>query len=169
MWGWRLCDSLDFFSLCLKMTAVTLTITFVFQAGTSRRGSVFQKFPGDICLFLIGHSGITQLPWVANVSGKVGLYLSSLYRRGRKGNWNKYYMSWSAIFATFLICIWNKREICPPNHHYLNLGPYKTRVLLYFCDPALYFCERTQFHDFQKFLPLSWKWASVSYNPESLD
>lgn len=151
------------------MTVATLTIMFVSQAGASRWGSVSKKFPGDICIFLIGHIGVTWLPWVADVSGKVGLYLSSLYRRGRKGNWNKYYMSWPAIFATFLICIWNKRETYSPNHHYLNVGPYKTRILLYFCDPALYFCERTQFHDFQKFLLLSLKWASVSYNPQSFD
>lgn len=103
---------LSTFLSCPKMAAATLTITFAFQAGQAGRGSVSQRVSEDTCSLLIGHACVTWLPWVAGVSGRVGLYLSSLYRRGRKGkrkgNWNKYYMSQHVlselvfgIFATF--------------------------------------------------------------------
>ena len=63
--------------------------------------SVAQKFPEDIFIVLIGYKCVMWPPLVAEVSGKVGLHLSSLCRRGRKGkgNWDEYCWSHPTLFA----------------------------------------------------------------------
>lgn len=93
-----LCGSLDLF--LMSQCGCCHSIVSVFQAGTGM-DSVAQKFPEDIWIVLMGYKCVMWLPLVAEVSGKVGLHLSSLRRRGRKGkgNWNEYCKSQPTIFA----------------------------------------------------------------------
>ena len=76
------------------------SIVSAFQAGTGM-DSVAQKFPEDICIVLIGYKCAMWPPLVAKFSGKAGLHLSSLCKRGRKGkgNWNEYCRSQTTVFA----------------------------------------------------------------------
>lgn len=79
------------FSICPKMAASTL-LCFHSRQELADRGRASQKFPGDICLFLISYKWVMWLLLVAGVSGKV-YFISLLHRRGRdrRGNWNKYH------------------------------------------------------------------------------
>ena len=93
-----LCGSLDLF--LMSQCGCCLSIVSAFQTGTGM-DSVAQKFPEDIFIVLIGYKCVMWPPLVAEVSRKVGLHLSSLCRRGRKGkgNWNEYCRSQPILFA----------------------------------------------------------------------